>query len=343
MKVAMSVPILSSFQAAAHQVAELEKVGLDIVTVPEAYGFDAPSYMGYLTAMTSTVEIMAGILPIYSRTPALIAQTAAGVDALSNGRCILGLGASGPQVVEGWHGVAYDAPLGRTREIVEICRMIWRRERLAYEGKYYRIPLPAGQGLGLGKSLKMMSPLERESIPIYLAAIGPANVRLTAEIADGWLPIFFAPERSADVWGDDLAAGRARRSPDLPPLEVVAGGLLAIGEDQRRTADRARPRLALYVGGMGARGANFYHDLVARYGFEAEADRIQDLYLDGKKEEAAAAIPEALVDMTTLCGPPGYVKERIAALKESGVTVLSVSPVGEDPVSIIEQVKAWTD
>jgi F420-dependent oxidoreductase-like protein len=341
MKVAMAVPYLSGFQEAARRVAELEKVGLDIVTVPEFYGFDAPSYMGYLAAMTSTVEIMAGIMPIYSRTPALIAQTAAGVDALSDGRCILGLGASGPQVVEGWHGVAYDAPLGRTREIVEICRMIWRREPLVFEGKHYRLPLPAGEGLGLGKSLKLVSHPVRQSIPIYLAAIGPANVRLTAEIAEGWLPIFFAPECAAKVWGDDLAAGRARRSPDLPPLEMFGGGLVAIGEDQRRTADLARPQLALYIGGMGARGANFYHDLAARYGFEAEADRIQDLYLDGKKEEAAAAVPEALLDMTNLCGPAGYVKERIAALKEAGVTVLSVNPVGDDPVSIIEQVKAW--
>lgn len=341
MKIAVEAPYLSGFQEAAQQVGELEKVGLDIVMVREFYGIDAPSYMGYLAAMTSTVEIMSGILPIYSRTPALLAQTAAGIDALSGGRCILGLGASGPQVIEGWHGVAFDAPLGRTREIVDICRMIWRREPLAYEGKYYRLPLPAGQGLGLGKSLKLVNHPVRESIPIYLAAIGQANVRMTAEIADGWLPVFFAPERAANVWGDDLAAGLARRSPNLPPLEIVAGGLVAIGEDQRRTADLARPQLALYIGGMGARGANFYHDLAVRYGFGVEADLIQNLYLEGKKEQAAAAVPEALVDITNLCGPPGYVKERIAAFKEAGVTVLSLSPVGDDPVSVIEQVKAW--
>jgi len=343
MKLSMQVPYSGGFKQSAALVRDYESAGLDIVWVAEAYGFDAPSFMGYLAATTETIQIGSAILPIYSRTPTLIAQTAAGIDAMSGGRCILGLGASGPQVIEGWHGVPYQAPLGRTREIIDICHLVWKRERLVYDGRYYTLPLPPEQGTGLGKPLKIIPHLIRESIPIYVASLGPKNVAMTAEVADGWLPLFYVPERAHHVWGDDLAAGAAKRSADLGPLEVVAGGIVAIGEDAAAMAELARPTVALYVGGMGARGHNFYNDLACRYGYEAEAKLIQDLYLDGRKDEAAAAVPDELLALTNLCGPEGWVKERIAAFKESGVTTLTVMPVGGDPLDVIEKLKAWSD
>jgi F420-dependent oxidoreductase-like protein len=327
-------------QAAAH-VAELERAGLDIVWVAEAYGFDAPSFMGYLAARTETVQIGSGILPIYSRTPALLAMTAAGVDALSGGRCILGLGASGPQVIEGWHGVPYQAPLGRTREIIEICRRIWRREVITHTGDAYTLPLPAERGTGLGKPLKMLTHPVRATIPVYVASLGPRNVEMTAEVADGWLPIFYVPEKADAVWGDSLAKGAAIRSPSLGPLEVVAGGLVAIGDDVTHLRDVVRPMVALYVGGMGAKGRNFYNDLACRYGYEAEAATIQELYLSGRKDEAAAAVPAELVEGMSLVGPAAYVKERVEAFKAAGVTVLSVIPLGDDDVRTVAQVKEW--
>ena len=343
MKISMQLQYSGGFKESAARVVELEKAGLDMVWVAEAYGFDAPSLMGYLAAQTETVEIAAGILPIYTRTPTLLAMTAAGIDALSDGRCVLGLGASGPQVIEGFHGLPYDKPLTRTREIIEICRSVWKRERVSYEGKVYTLPLPAEQGTGLGKPLKMITHPVREQIPIYVASLGPKNVELTAELADGWLPIFYHPEKAADVWGDDLAAGAAKRPDDLAPLEVVAGGAVAIcGPDEAQAVrDFARPMVALYVGGMGAKGRNFYNDLVRRYGYEAEAERIQDLYLDGKKDEAAAAIPDALLDALSLCGDEGYVRERIQAFRDSGVTNLNINPVGPDPVGLTAKIKEW--
>ena len=326
--------------AAVAQVKAMESAGLDIVWVAEAYSFDAVSTMGFLAAHTSTVQIASGILPLYSRTPTLLAMTAASLDSLSGGRCILGLGASGPQVIEGFHGVPYDRPLGRTREIVEICRKVWRRERLEHDGTSYKIPLPEGQGTGLGKPLKLINHPLREDIPIYVASLGPKNVEMTAEVADGWMPLFYLPEKAKDVWGADLAAGESKRSADLGPLEVVAGSLLAIGDGAEKMREFARPMMALYVGGMGAKGRNFYNDLVCRYGFEQEPEQIQHLYLAGKKDEAAALIPDELLEKTTLCGPEGYIKERIAAFKESGVTVLNVTPIGDAP-AMLEQVRGW--
>ncbi|HVM65584.1 MAG TPA: LLM class F420-dependent oxidoreductase [Acidimicrobiales bacterium] len=343
MKLSMQVSYAGGFKESAAQVRDYERAGLDVVWVAEAYGFDAPSFMGYLAATTERIQIGSAILPIYSRTPTLIAMTAAGIDAMSDGRCILGLGASGPQVIEGWHGVPYEAPLGRTREIIQICHQVWKRERVQHDGRYYTLPLPPDRGTGLGKPLKMITHPVRETIPIYVASLGPRNVEMTAEVADGWLPLFFVPERAKDVWGADLAAGAAKRSADLGPLEVVAGGIVAIGEDAASVAELARPMVALYVGGMGARGRNFYNDLACRYGYEAEAREIQDLYLDGKKDEAAAKVPDELLALTNLCGPEGWIKERIAAFEEAGVTNLTVTPVGADPVGTIEKLKAWSE
>jgi F420-dependent oxidoreductase-like protein len=321
-------------------VVSLEKAGLDTVWVAEAYGFDSPSLMGYLAAKTETVEIGSAILPIYSRTPALIAQTAAGLDAVSGGRAILGLGASGPQVIEGWHGVPYDKPLGRTREIVDICRRIWRREVITNEGNY-TIPVPAGHGTGLGKPLKILTRPVRSEIPIYIASLGDKNVQMTAEIADGWLPTLFIPEKASDVWGASLAAGKAKRDSALGDLEIVAGGMLAIGDDVEGLRDASRPLIALYVGGMGAKGRNFYNDLARRYGYEAEAETIQELYLAGRKEEAAAAVPAEFAELMNLVGPAGYVKERLQAFREAGVTTLNVTPVGENPAALVAQIKEW--
>lgn len=340
MRLSTTVMYSGNPKASADQVAALERAGLDIAWVPEAYGFDSPTLMGYLAAKTERVEIGSAILNLYSRTPALLAQTAAGLDSISAGRAILGLGASGPQVIEGWHAVPYDRPLGRTREVIDICRRSWRREVITNAG-IYQIPLPADQGTGLGKPLKMLTHPVRADIPIYVAALGEKNVRLAAEIADGWLPILFLPEKAKEVWGRPLAEGAAKRSPELGPLQISAGGMLAIGEDVAGLRDAARPFVALYVGGMGARGRNFYNDLAKRYGYEKEAEHIQELYLSGRKEEAAAAVPAEMVELMNLVGPASYVRERIEAFKEAGVNVLQVTPVGEDPVRLVEQVKEW--
>ncbi len=337
MRLSTMLDYSKGFKEGADRVADLERAGLDIVWVAEAYGFDAPSQLGYLAAKTTTVQLGSAILPIYSRTPALLAQTAAGLDALSEGRFILGLGASGPQVIEGWHGVPYTAPLGRTREIVDICRRVWRRERLVNQG-LYPLPLPSGQGTGLGKPLKLIQHPYRTDIPIWIAAMGPKNVEMTAEVADGWFPFLFVPERAEEVWGADLAAGAARRPAELGPLDIAAGGLAAVGGGLEHLRDLARPMVALYVGGMGARGRNFYNDLCRRYGYEAEAESIQDLYLEGRKEEAAAAVPADLLEKTSLIGPPAYVAERIAAYREAGVTVLNVTVLG-DAAPQISQLK----
>ena len=342
MKVSMQLPYAGGFDESVDQVVELEKAGLDIVYVAEAYSFDAVSAMGYIAAKTSTVEIASGILPIYTRTPSLMAMTAAGVDYVSGGRCILGLGASGPQVIEGFHGLTYDAPLGRTREMIDICRKVWaREEKLTYDGRYYQLPLPEGQGTGLGKPLKIINHPVRARIPIQIAALGPKNIEMTAELAEGWIPIFYHPEKADDAFGEAIRKGTAKRDPELGQLDIVAGGLVCVGDDVKGVLDRLRPMVALYVGGMGARDRNFYNQLFQRYGYEAEAKEIQDLYLDGKKDEAAAAVPVEFLEATNLVGPEGYVKERIAAFKESGVTILSAIPMAENQPALIEQLKSW--
>jgi F420-dependent oxidoreductase-like protein len=334
------------FRETAAEIRELESAGLDLATVAEVYTFDAVSQLGYLAAVTERVELMSGIFPIYSRTPALTAMTAAGLDFVSDGRFTLGLGASGPQVIEGWHGVPYDAPLQRTREVVEICRQVWRRERLVHEGPKYTVPLPADQGTGLGKPLKLINTPVRDRIPVMLAALGPKNVELAAEIAEAWEPIFFMPERAGSVWGDSLAAGRAKRDPALGDLQIVVGVPVAIGDGVEHMLDRVRPQLALYIGGMGARGKNFYNDLARRYGYEDEARTIQDLYLDGKKDEAAAVVPEELVRATTLIGPESHVAERVAAFREAGVTTLMLQPLDDSPggrLKTVETMRAIAD
>ncbi|MCV7252310.1 LLM class F420-dependent oxidoreductase [Mycobacterium hackensackense] len=323
------------FKEAAEQVVALEQVGIDIALVAEAYSYDAISQLGYLAAKTSTIELGTGVVPIYTRTPSLLAMTAAGVDYVCEGRFRLGIGTSGPQVVEGFHGVPFDAPLGRTREVVEICRQVWRREKVSYDGRYYQLPLPASRGTGLSKPLKLINHPVRERIPITIAALGPQNVALTAEIAEGWQPVFYYPEKADEVWGEALRAGAAKRDPALGPLDVMVSASLAIGDDVEDRLAWAKPQLALYIGGMGARGKNFYHNLATRYGYGEVADRIQDLYLAGKKAEAIAAVPDDLVRHVSLVGPKGFVKERLAAYAEAGVTTILVHPLTDDATEAV--------
>jgi F420-dependent oxidoreductase-like protein len=336
MKIGMNIDYASGLREGADAVADYEHAGLDVIWVAEAYGYDAPSQLGYIAARTERISIGSHILPIYSRTPALIAQTAAGLDALSDGRFILGIGSSGPQVVEGWHGVPYTSPLRRTEEVMEICRSVWRREVLVHEG-LYQLPLPPERGTGLGKPLKILTKPKRSEIPIWVAALGPRNVEMVAANADGWLPLFFVPEWADRVWGDALARGAARRGAERPPFEIAAGGPMAITEDPVPLRDRQRSRLALYVGGMGSRERNYYNELIQRYGFEAEARQVQELYLAGKKDQAAAALPAELVEKTCLIGSASYVRERIGIFRAQGVTLLNIVPVGPDPVRLVER------
>lgn len=317
---------LGYWSAAARDPAplacEAEKLGFDSVWVAEAYSSDAVTILAWLAAKTERIRLGSAVLQIPARTPALTAMTAATLDHLSGGRLILGLGVSGPQVVEGWHGVAYGKPLGRAREYVEIVRVILRRaEPLEHHGEHYDIPLSGGTGLG--KPIKLILHPLRPDIPIYLAAIGPRNVALAAEIADGWLPIFFSPYRRA-VFEEALAEGLARRPPDRRniPLEIAPTVSVVLGEDVAACRAAVKPLLALYVGGMGARGRNFYFDLACRYGYEGAAAKVQDLYLSGKKDEAVASVPDDLVDEVALCGPKARIAERLPAWKEAGVTTL---------------------
>jgi F420-dependent oxidoreductase-like protein len=329
LKISTLMSYAQGFVGATKEIVEMEKAGLDVVWVPEAYSFDGVSAMGYLAAKTERVTIASGILNVYSRTPTVMAMTAAGIDSLSEGRCMLGLGASGPQVIEGFHGVAYDAPMTRMRETIEICRKVWKREeKLTYNGKKYQIPLPADQGTGLGKPLKIINHPYREEIPIALATLGAKSVEMTAELADAWLPAFYMAEGAEAVWGDALRKGAAKRDPGRPPLDVYAGGAVAIGEGLESYRDMSRPGIALYIGGMGAKEKNFYNQVFRKYGYEEEAETIQELYLSGRKSEAEAAIPQSYLDSTSLVGPEGFVRERLQVLKDHGVTSLNVGFLG---------------
>jgi len=328
----------AGFKQATEEIVELEKAGLDIAFVPEAYSFDAPTAMGYLAAKTSTVTIASGIIPIYTRTPTLLAMTAAGLDDLSDGRAMLGIGAGGPQVMEGFHGVPFNAPTARLKEIIEVCRKVWKREeKLVHDGKNYQIPLQQDKGTGLGIPLKLINHPLRNDIPITIASLGQKSVELTAEAADGWLPAFYIASQAHNVWGDALARGKAKRDPNRAPLEIFSGGGVGIGEGLEHLRDMGRPQTALYVGGMGARGKNYYNDIFRMAGYEKEAAEIQDLYLSGKKQEAEAAIPKSFLDKTSLIGPEGFVRDQLAEMKESGVTSLNVGFVGSNIKERISQ------
>ncbi len=300
---------------------EAERLGYDSAWAAESWGTDAVTVLAWLAATTERIKVGSAIMQIPARTPAATAMTAATLDLMSGGRFLLGLGTSGPQVVEGWHGQPWAGPLTRTREYVEIVRRALRRERLEHHGEHYDIPLTSGTGLG--KPLKLMLRPVRPEIPIYLASLGPRAVELAFEIADGWLPIFYAPEQARTVFPLE----RARQGFDVAPSVQ-----LVVTQDVQAGRDALKPFFAFYAGGMGARGSNFYNDLVARYGYEREAQRIQDLFLDGKQREAAAAVPDAFVDEVALVGPPERIADRLDAWTESGVTTLLVQT--RDPLAL---------
>ena len=347
MRIAMQMSYTGGFIEEADRIAELEAAGLDAVFVGEAYSFDAVSQLGYLAARTTTLELCSGILNVYSRSPALLAMTAAGLDEVSGGRFTLGLGSSGPQVVEGFHGVAFASPLGVTREVVDICRRVWRRETLQHDGRQFHVPLDeAHGGSGLGKPLKLINTPVRERVPMVLAAMGPRNVALAAELFEGWEPLFYYPEGKDAAFGEALAAGTAVRDSALGPLRIVADTQLLVTDDAEaadRAIARVRQHLALYVGGMGARNKNFYNDLMSRYGFEDAAATVQNLYLDGHKDQAVSAIPDEFVRGVSLIGPLGYVAERVAAFAESGVEMVNAQLLGDghaDRLGSVERIKS---
>ena len=317
---------------------EAERLGYHSLWTAEAYGSDAVTTLVWLAAKTERINVGTAIMQMPARTPAMAAMTGATIDLLTGGRFLMGLGASGPQVVEGWHGVVYGKLLTRTREYVEIVRMILKRDRpVEYHGEYYDIPVEGGTGLG--KPLKLIVHPLRSGIPIYLAAIGPKNVALAAEIADGWLPVFFSPER-ANVFRASLEEGFARRKDDRSPadFDIAPTVSVVVGDDVDACRNQVKPQLALYIGGMGARGKNFYNDLACRYGYQEAAGRIQDLYLSGKKNEAIAAVPDALVDEVALCGPRERIRDRLGAWKEAGVTTLICGAHSPDAVRAMAEV-----
>lgn len=338
MRLGMIVDYAGGFEETADLLQDYETAGLQLAAVAEAYSYDAVSQIGYLAARTKEVEFASAILQIYSRTPALLAMTAAGLDFVSGGRFTLGIGASGPQVVEGFHGVPYDAPLGRTREVIEICRKVWRREPLVHEGKNYTIPLPADQGTGLGKPLKLINHPVRDKIPISVAALGPANVALVAELAESWQPLFFHPGHYRKAWGDSLDKGFAKRDPELGPLDVMLQISFAVGEPDPAWIQKIRNQLALYVGGMGAPEKNFYNQLAQRYGYVDEAAEIQRLYLSGQKTEAAEAVPDDLVRAVSLIGDEDSIATQLAELSQAGVTTLLLNPLAADPSARVRDV-----
>lgn len=333
-------------QEDVQRIVDMEKAGLDLVSVGEAWGFDAFTRLAYVAARTERVQLATGIINVFSRSPATIAASAASLDQLSGGRFVLGLGSSGGQVIEGFHGVPFAKPLSRIVDVIGVCRIAWRREKIVYSGKALSVPLPPGQGAQLGKPLKLMDYPLRPDIPIWWAALTPKSVETAAEVADGWIPIFLIPEKIQEVWGGALAAGQSRRGEGRLPFDIQASVNVAIGDNLpvEELRDRFRSTLALYVGGMGARGANFYNDMAVSFGFPDEAKIIQDLYLDGKKDEAATHVPAEWLEKAQLIGSRTYVKERLAAYKEAGVTVLSVDPVGgQDPVKTVEVMRELID
>jgi F420-dependent oxidoreductase-like protein len=303
-------------------VQEAERLGYDSVWAAEAYGSDAATVLAWLAAGTSKVKLGSAILQMPGRSAAMTAMTAATLDELSGGRMLLGLGTSGPQVAEGWHGQRFGQQLQRTRDYVAVVRMALARERVQYRGDTLELPLPDGPG----KALKLMIGPVQPRIPIYLAAIGPKNTALAAEIADGWIPTFFSPEHVSELRAL-LQEGADRGGRSLDEFEIAPMVNAYISDDRIAARDLMRPVLALYIGGMGSRKQNFYNQLVIRYGFEGAAHEIQDLYLDGKKEEAAAAIPDELIDMVSLCGPRDVVRDRLGAFREAGVGTLMVTPM----------------
>ena len=309
--------------------AEADRLGFHSCWAAEAYGSDAIVPLTWIAARTKQIKVASGIMQMPARTPAMAAMTAMTLDQLSEGRFLMGIGASGPQVVEGWHGVPYGKPLKRTREYIEICRAIWAREKpLEYQGEHYQIPYNGPGASGLGKPLKSI--LHGRQIPIYVASVGPQSVAQAAAIADGWLPIFYSPYRAPKLYGPSLEAGFAKAGggKSLATFDVAASVTVIVTDDVQRGLDMIKPHLALYVGGMGAKGKNFYNDLACRYGFVAEAAQIQDLYLSGKKAEAIALVPNELADEVALVGSKERIRDRLEAWKAAGIGTM-ILPGGQ--------------
>jgi F420-dependent oxidoreductase-like protein len=325
-------------QTPADQLAfavEAERLGYDSVWAAEAYGSDAATVLAWLAGATSKLKLGSAIFQMPARSASMTAMTAATIDIISGGRMMLGIGSSGPQVAEGWHGQRFARQLQRTREYVGVLRLALARERVEYHGETIELPLPDGPG----KPLKLMISPVQQRIPIYLAAIGPRNTELAGEIADGWIPVFFAPEHVSDV-RELLEAGARRAGRSLGGFEMAPSVSTYVSDDRVGARNLMRPALALYIGGMGSRKQNFYNQLVQRYGFEDAARTVQDLYLDGKKEEAAAALPDELIDLVTLCGPKEHVRDRLAAFRDAGVGTLMVNPMAFTAPERIEQLRA---
>jgi F420-dependent oxidoreductase-like protein len=321
-------------------IQEADRLGFHSVWTAEAYGSDAVTPAAWIAARTERLCVGTGIMQMPARSPAMTAMTATTLDQLSGGRFLLGLGASGPQVVEGWHGVAYGKPMKRTREYIEIVRQIWKREKpVEHQGEHYQIPYHGPGASGLGKPLKSI--LHGRQIPIYVAAVGPKSVAQAAEIADGWLPIFYSPYRAPAAYRASLEEGfrKAGGGKGLKDFDIAAGPTVILGDDVAACLNFIKPILALYVGGMGARGKNFYNDLARRYGFEDAAKTIQDLYLDGKKNEATAAVPDELADEVSLVGPKERIRDRLAAWTESPVTTMICATMQIEAVRLLGELQ----
>jgi F420-dependent oxidoreductase-like protein len=316
-------------------VQEAEQLGFDSVWAAEAYGSDAATVLAWLAAGTTTIKLGSAIFQMPARSPAMTAMTAATIDQLSNGRMLLGIGSSGPQVAEGWHGQRFAHQIQRTREYVAVVRKALARERLEFKGETIELPLPEGPG----KALKLMIAPQQEHIPIYLAAIGPNNTKLAGEIADGWIPTFFSPEYVAD-FRELLQEGAERVGRSLDGFDIAPTVQTYVSDDRATARNLMRPVLALYIGGMGSRKQNFYNNLVQRYGFADAAREVQDLYLEGKRAEAGEALPDELIDMVCLCGPRDVVRERLAAYRDAGVGTLMVTPMAFDRPDWIDQLRA---
>jgi F420-dependent oxidoreductase-like protein len=315
-------------------IREAERLGYDSVWTAEAYGSDAATILGWIAAQTSEIKIGSAIFQMPARSAAMTAMTAATLDQLSDGRMLLGIGSSGPQVSEGWHGVRFARQLQRTKDYVAVVRMALRRERVDFHGETLELPLPDGPG----KALKLTISPVQEQIPVYLAAIGPKNTALAGEIADGWIPTLLDPEHLSTL-RENLEEGAARADRSLEGFDIAPSVQVYVHEDLEAARDALRPYIALYVGGMGSRKQNFYNQLVQRYGFEDAAKEVQDLYLDGKKDEAAAALPGELIDRVSICGPKDVVRERLAKYRDAGVGTLGVAPFAFTKDDRLEQLR----
>ncbi len=315
-------------------VQEAERLGYDSVWTAEAYGSDSATILGWIAGLTEKIKIGSAIFQMPGRSPAMTAMTAATLDQLSDGRMLLGIGSSGPQVSEGWHGVRFANQLARTREYIAVVRKALDRERLEFHGEHFDLPLPDGPG----KPLKLTIATVQERIPIYLAAIGPKNTALAGEIADGWIPTLLSPEFLPEL-RKSLEEGAARAGRELNGFDIAPTVNVFVTDDQAGARDATRPFVALYVGGMGSRKQNFYNALMRRYGFEEAAEKVQDLYLEGKKDEAAAALPDEFLDQVALIGPRDVVRERLRVYREAGVGTLGVTPLAFDKAGRLEQLR----